>query len=59
MRRNNFAFVAAARSDVHHQNVHHQRPVTCLAFIILLSLAFWAGAVWMAEFLIRVSQLGY
>jgi hypothetical protein len=30
-----------------------------LAFVIFLSIAFWAGALWIAEFLIRVSSLGY
>jgi hypothetical protein len=53
--RRNLALISAMRSDHHHT----ARPVTCLAFVILLSLAFWTGAVWIAEFLIRVSQLGY
>ena len=35
------------------------RSMACLGFVILLSLAFWAGALWIAEFLIRVSSLGY
>jgi hypothetical protein len=35
------------------------RSVACLAFVIFLSIAFWAGALWIAEFLIRVSSLGY
>jgi hypothetical protein len=33
--------------------------VACLAFVILMSLAFWAGAAWIAEFLIRLSTRGY
>jgi hypothetical protein len=53
--RRNVAFVAATSSEPHHT----ARPVTCLAFVVLLSVAFWAGAIWIAEFLIRVSQLGY
>ena len=52
--RRNLAFAATARSDD-----HHARPITCLAFVIFLSVAFWAGAIWMAQLLIRVSQLGY
>lgn len=35
------------------------RSMACLGFVIFLSLAFWAGALWIAEFLIRVSSLGY
>lgn len=35
------------------------RSVACLGFVIFLSLAFWAGALWIAEFLIHVSSLGY
>ena len=51
--RRNFALVGAERR-------HHQaRPLTCLAFVVLLSIAFWAGAIWIADILIRVSQLGY
>lgn len=56
--RRNFALAAAVRND-HRHHQHHARPVTCLAFVAFLSLAFWAGAIWLAEFLIRVSQLGY
>ena len=52
--RRNLALVAAVRPE--H---HHARPVTCLVFVALLSAAFWAGAIWLAEFLIRVSRLGY
>jgi len=35
------------------------RSVACLAFVIFLSVAFWAGALWIAEFLLRVGSLGY
>jgi hypothetical protein len=30
--------------------------MACLAFVLVLALAFWAGAVWIAEFIIRVSS---
>jgi hypothetical protein len=53
--RRNLALVTANR----HDHDHVARPVVCLGFVVLLSLAFWAGAIWIAEFLIRVSQLGY
>jgi len=33
--------------------------VACLAFVVLLAIAFWAGALWIGEFLFRVSSLGY
>lgn len=35
------------------------RSMACLGFVIFLSLAFWAGALWIAEFLMHVSSLGY
>jgi hypothetical protein len=52
--RRNFALIGSARPD--HRAV---TSVACLAFVLFLAVAFWAGAVWIAEFLIRVSQLGY
>lgn len=33
--------------------------MACLAFVVFLAVAFWAGAVWIAEFLIRVSASGF
>jgi hypothetical protein len=38
---------------------HRARPVASLAFVVLLTIAFWAGAVWLAELLIRLDRLGY
>jgi hypothetical protein len=35
------------------------RSVACLAFVIFLSIAFWAGALWIADFLVHVGPLGY
>jgi hypothetical protein len=52
--RRNFALVGAARPEQ-----RGARSVACLAFVIFLSLAFWAGALWIAEFLMRVGSLGY
>lgn len=51
MRRN----LALLGADRPHPN---GRPVTCLAFVILLSVIFWTGAVWIGEFLLRVLQAG-
>ena len=33
--------------------------VACLAFVIVLASAFWAGALWIGKFLIHVSALGF
>jgi hypothetical protein len=49
-----FALIGSGRSE--HQAT---RPVTCLAFVIFLAVAFWTGAVWIAEILIHLSQWGY
>jgi hypothetical protein len=32
--------------------------VACLAFVVALAVAFWAGAVWIAQFLLRLSSSG-
>jgi hypothetical protein len=37
----------------------HFRPVTCIACVVALSTAFWAGALWIANFLLHVGRLGY
>jgi hypothetical protein len=50
--RRHIAFAGAGRS--------RPRAVTslaCLVFVLLLALAFWAGAVWIFQFLVRVSSL--
>jgi hypothetical protein len=33
--------------------------VACLAFVAVLGVAFWAGAVWLAQVLVRLSQTGF
>jgi hypothetical protein len=33
--------------------------MACLAFVVFLALAFWAGAVWIAQFLMQVSAAGF
>ena len=33
--------------------------VACLAFVALLAIAFWAGAVWLGELALRLSQTGF
>ena len=30
--------------------------VACLAFVAVLGVAFWAGALWIAQLLVQVSQ---
>ncbi|MDB5446205.1 MAG: hypothetical protein JWQ97_1522 [Phenylobacterium sp.] len=52
--RRNLALLGATRPG--------QRAVSsmaCLAFVVFLAIAFWAGAVWIAEFLLRVGSLAY
>jgi hypothetical protein len=51
--RRNLALIGVHRPD------HNARPVTCLAFVILLSIAFWTGAAWIAAFLFHIGRLGY
>ena len=33
--------------------------VACLAFVALLGTAFWAGAVWIGEAVLRITGLGF
>jgi hypothetical protein len=33
--------------------------IACLAFVVFLAIAFWAGALWIGHFLIRVSSSGF
>jgi len=49
-----FALIDAVRHDQ-----RAARSMACIAFVIFLSIAFWAGALWIADFLIRVGSLGY
>lgn len=49
-----FALSGAIRPDQ-----RAARSMACIAFVIFLSIAFWAGALWIADFLIRVGSLGY
>ena len=53
--RRNLAFGGMARP---HGN-RAVSSVACLAFVVLLTLAFWAGAVWIAQTLVRISQGGF
>jgi hypothetical protein len=52
--RRNLAFGGAPR-PVLSRSVS---SVACLAFVAVLGLAFWAGAVWLAQLLVRISQTG-
>jgi hypothetical protein len=32
--------------------------LACLAFVLLLAVAFWAGALWIGQILLRISASG-
>jgi hypothetical protein len=51
--RRNLALVGAERPEP------AARPVTCLTCIILISVAFWTGALWIANFLVHGGRLHY
>ena len=53
--RRHLAFGGAARQEVSRS----VSSLACLAFVALLALAFWAGAVWIAQLVVRVSQFGF
>jgi hypothetical protein len=53
--RRHLAFGGAARPELNRS----VSSVACLVFVVLLGLAFWAGAVWLAQALVRMSQTGF
>lgn len=52
--RRDLAFRGAAR-----QAWRPASSIACLAFVGLLAVAFWAGAVWIAQFFLTVSASGF
>jgi hypothetical protein len=52
--RRNLAFGGAARSTARSVS-----SIACLAFVVVLAIAFWAGALWIGNFLLRVSSSGF
>jgi len=53
--RRNLAFGGVTRSGLNRS----VSSVACLAFVAVLGLAFWAGALWIAQLLVRISQTGF
>jgi hypothetical protein len=33
--------------------------LACLAFVAILGIAFWAGAVWIGQAVLRITGLGF
>jgi len=52
--RRNLAFGGVARPGPNRS----VSSLACLAFVAVLGLAFWAGALWLAQLLLRISQTG-
>ena len=48
------AFGGAGRSGAHGVS-----SLACLAFVLLLGAAFWAGAVWIGQLLLRLGVWGF
>ena len=53
--RRNLAFGGAARPGIGRS----VSSVACLAFVAILAVAFWSGAVWLAQALLRISHIGF
>jgi hypothetical protein len=51
--RRDLAFMGAAR-----QAERPARSIACLAFVAVMGTAFWAGAVWIAETILRTPGIG-
>ena len=51
--RRDLAFMGAAR-----QVGRPARSIACLAFVAALGAAFWAGAIWIAEAILRTPGIG-
>jgi len=53
--RRNLAFGGMARPEL----TRSLSSVACLAFVAVLGVAFWAGALWIAQILVRMSQTSF
>jgi len=49
----NFAFSGVARPAGRCVS-----SLACLAFVLALAVAFWAGAVWIGQLMLRISTSG-
>ncbi len=52
--RHDLAFGGAARPAI-GKGVS---SIACIAFVVVLALAFWAGAVWLGQMLFQISSVG-
>lgn len=52
--RRDLAFTGVAR-----QVERPARSIACLAFVAILGVAFWAGAIWIAEQFLRTLGFGF
>jgi hypothetical protein len=46
-----------AFSGVARQVERPVRSIACLVFVAILGAAFWAGAVWVGEYVLRMAPL--
>ena len=53
--RRNLAFGGLTRSEPGRSVC----SIACLAFVALLCVAFWAGALWIGQIAVRLSQGGF
>ncbi|WP_297696758.1 hypothetical protein [Phenylobacterium sp.] len=53
--RRHLVFGDAARPEVSRS----VSSLACLAFVALLAVAFWAGALWLGQLVVRISQVGF
>jgi hypothetical protein len=47
--------LATAQRIGSHQSA--ASSLACLLFVLMLSAAFWAGAIWIGDFLLHISAL--
>ena len=52
--RPNLAFGGTARPAI-----RSAKSIACLVFVMGLAIAFWAGALWIGNFLIQVTSSGF
>jgi len=53
--RRHLVFGGAARPEANRS----VSSLACLAFVALLAVAFWAGALWIGQVVVRLSQFGF
>ena len=51
--------IALSQGNLASARQKDAKSVACIAFVAVLGVAFWSGAVWIGELLVRLSTGGF